>query len=88
MDQTLLLIPVTVAAYRLGIHAWNSWCVAMLVILATGVQTLNANILQDSNGLPVRGINLLQEAYRFKAFDCDKPEDALIQNIPHECPME
>ena len=33
-------------------------------------------------------MNVSQEAYRFKAFDCDKPEDALIQSIPHSCSAE
>ena len=63
MDQTLLLIPVTMVAYRLGIHAWNSWYVAILVILATGVQAQEANLSQNRDGQLLRGINVSQEAY-------------------------
>ena len=36
-DQALLLIPATMAVYRLGIYAWKRWYVVILVILATGV---------------------------------------------------
>ena len=38
MDQALLLIPATMAAYRMGIYAWNRWYVAILVVLAVGFQ--------------------------------------------------
>ena len=27
-------------------------------------------------------------AYRFKAFDCDEPEDVLTQSIPHRCSVK
>ena len=51
LDRVLLFIPVTVATYRLGIHAWNSWCIAMLVILTMGVRGQDTSILQDNDGL-------------------------------------
>ena len=51
MDQVLLLIPATIGAYRLGIYTWNRWYVAILVILATGVQAQEVNLLQNSDDL-------------------------------------
>ena len=88
MDQALLLIPETMVLYGLGIHTWNRWYVAILVILATGLQAQDVNLSQNSDDLPLRGINTSQEVYQFKAFDCDEPEDMLIQNIPLGCPEE
>ena len=71
--------------FELGIHAWYSWCVATRVILATGVQAQDANMLQDNSGLPLEGLSISQGACHFKTFDCNEPEDALIQNPPHSC---
>lgn len=88
MDQTLLLIPATMVAYRLGIHTWNIWYVAILVILATRVKAQEINLSQNSDGLPLREINTSQEEYQFKAFNCDEPEDVGIQNIPCRFPEE
>ena len=44
MDHALLLIPATMAVYRLGIYTWNRWYVAILVILATRVQAQEVNL--------------------------------------------
>ena len=38
MDQALLLIPAIMAAYRRVVHTWNRWYVAILMVLATGIQ--------------------------------------------------
>ena len=45
MDQTLLFITVAGTMCKLGIHAWYSWCVAIPVMLATGVQAQDASML-------------------------------------------
>ena len=88
MDQALLLIPVTMAAYHWGTHAGNRWYMAILVVLATRIQAQEVGLLQDSTRLPQAGTNKSRGAYRFEAFDCDDPEDVAIQNGPHECPDE
>ena len=84
MDQALLLIPATMAAYRWGVHTWNRWYVAILVVLATGIQAQEVDLLQGSDSLPP-GTNTSQGAYQFEAFDCDDPENVAIQNVPCEC---
>ena len=38
LDQALLLIPATMAAYQWGAHAGNRWHLVMLVVLALGIQ--------------------------------------------------
>ena len=82
MDRTLLFIIAAGTVCKLGIHAWYSWCIAMLVMLAIGVQAQDASRLQDNSSLPSAGVNVSQEAYRFEAFNSNELEDALIQNIP------
>ena len=40
-------------------------------------------MLGDNSGPPWEGVNVSQGAYCFRAFDCNEPEDALIQDLPH-----
>ena len=42
-------------------------------------------MLWDNSGLPLEEVSVSQGACHFKAFDCNEPEDALIQNPPHGC---
>ena len=58
MDRTLLFIAAAGMVSKLGIHAWYSWCIATLVMLATGVQAQDARRLQDSSGLALEGVNV------------------------------
>ena len=86
LDRAMFFIQVTVAAYRLGIHAWNSWCIVMLVIIPTGIHVRDTSTLPDTDSLPPqvhKGRDMSYDAYGFKALDCDKPEDVLTQSLPH-----
>ena len=72
----------------MGHQDWYSWCVAKLVMLATGAQAQDTSRLRESSGLTAEKVVVSQEAYRFKAYDCNQPEDALIQNAPQGCTTE
>ena len=85
MDQTLPFIAAARMACKLGIHTQYSWGIATPVMLATGVQVRDASMLRDSSSPPWEGVKVSQGVYHFRAFDCNKPEDALIQDLPHSC---
>ena len=53
--------------------------------LATRVQAQDAGMLRGNSGPPWEGVKVSQGAYHFRAFDCNEPVDALIQELPHGC---
>ena len=91
LGQAMVLIPVTIEAYRLGIPAWNSWCIVMLVIIVTGTRAQDPSSHPSTDSLPLqvhKGMDMSHDAYRFEAFDCDKPEDILTKSILHGCSVK
>ena len=91
LARTMLLIPVTMAACRLGLHAWGHWCIIIVILFSHPV------CMQDLETTPVpepippqveKGMDMTHETYKFSAFDCDTPEDVVTQSIPRGCSVE
>ena len=83
----MVLLPATIIPRRLVTNAWNSWCIVMLIVIATEARAQNLETLTGTNGLPpqvLQGMDMSHEAYRF----CDEPEDVLTQSIPHGCSVK
>ena len=63
---------------------WYGMCVLTLVMLATGAQ---AKEVSKPQGLREKKV-ATQETYHLEAYDCSKPEDAIIYNIPQRCSVK
>ena len=87
----MILLPTTTITRRLLTNAWNSWCIVMIIVIATEARAHDLETLTDTNNLPpqvLKGMDMSHKAYQFDAFDCDEPEDVLTQSIPHRCSMK
>ena len=72
LGQAMVLIPVTIVASRLGIHAWNSWCIVMIVIIVTETCAQDPSSLPSTDGLPLlvrKRMDMSHDVYRFEAFN-------------------
>ena len=68
LDRTMLRIPVTIAACRLGLHAWANWCVIMLWGVAMVASSQDINSLPDTESLSplvCKGMDMLHDTYGF-----------------------
>ena len=54
LDRTMLLILVTMAVCRLGLHAWANWCVIMLLVLVTPALAQDTDSLSVTEGLNIQ----------------------------------
>ena len=84
----MVLLPATIITRRLLTNVWNSWCIAMIIVIATKARAQDLKTLTETNELPpqvLKGIDMSHQAYRLNTFDCDKPEDVLTQSIPQGC---
>ena len=87
----MILLPTTIITCRLLTNARNSWCIVMIIVIATEARAQDLEKLTDTNNLPpqvLKGMEMFHKAYRFDAFDCEEPEDVLTQSIPHRCSMK
>ena len=81
----MVLLPTTIFTRRLLTNVWNSWCIAMIIVITTEARAQDIETLTDTNELPpqvLKGMDMSHQAYRYDAFDYDKPEDVLTQSIP------
>ena len=84
----MILIPATIVTPRMLLNTWNGWRIVMLIIIITGASAQYLESPPGVDSLPPqvrKGIDMSHEAYHFRAFDCDEPEDVLTQSIPHSC---
>ena len=87
----MVLLPVTIITCRLLTNAWNSWCVVLIIALATraGAQDLeDTEVNSDLPAQVLKGMDMSHSSYRLDAFDCDEPEDVVTQSIPESCAVE
>ena len=84
----MVLIPVTIITNRLLTNAWNSWCVVLIIALATRIGAQDLEDTEVSSDIPAQvlaGMDMSHSSYRLDAFDCDEPEDVITQSIPESC---
>ena len=87
----MVLLPATIITRKLLTNVWNSWCVVMIIVIATkaGAQDLESIIEPDELPAQVlKGMDMSHETYRLDAFDCDEPEDVLTHSIPQGCAVK
>ena len=87
----MILLPTTIITCRLLTNARNSWCIVMIIVIATEARAQDLEKLTDTNNLPpqvLKGMDMSHEAYCFDAFDCDEPGDILTQSIPQGCSVK
>ena len=72
----------------MGNQDWYGWCVLMLAMLAIGTQARDISRPQGSRDHTEEGVGVPRGTYRLEAYDCSKPEDAMVHNIPQSCPTE
>ena len=73
----MVLLPATIITRRLLTNAWNSWCVVLIIALATRVGAQDLEDTEVNSDLPAQvlaGMDMSHSSYRLDAFDCDKPE--------------
>ena len=87
-ERSLLFLTAAGAVCQIGDHGWYGMCVLTLAMLATGTQGKDASGTQGGGYHMGERTGASQEAYRLEAYDCSKPEDAIIYSIPQSCPME
>ena len=88
---TMVLLPATIITRRLLTNAWNSWCVVMIIVLASRVRAQNIEDTEASSDLPAQvleGMDMSHATYRLDAFDCDELEDVVTQSILESCMAE
>ena len=81
-------LPVTIITHRLLTNACNSWCVVLIIALASraGAQDLeDAEVTSDLPAQVLKGMDMSHSSYRLDAFDCEEPEDVIAQSIPESC---
>ena len=87
----MVLLPATIITRRLLTNIWNSWCVILIIVLATRIE---AQDLEDTEGNSdiqaqvLAGMDMSHGSYRLDAFDCYEPEDIITQSIPESCSAE
>ena len=87
----MVLLPATIITRRLLTNIWNSWCVAMIIVIATQARAQDLETLAETNELPpqvLKGMDMSHQAYRLNTFDCDEPEDVLTQSILQGCAVK
>ena len=87
----MALLPTTVITRRVLTKIWTSWCVILIIALATRAGAQDPEGTEANSNLPVqviKGMDMSHSSYRLDAFDCDKPEDIVTQSIPKSCAVE
>ena len=88
LGWALVLYPAAIITRRLLTNAWNSWCVVMIIVLATQTGAQDLEDIEVSSIPPnqvLAGMDMSHGSYRLDAFDCDEPEDIITQSIPNSC---
>ena len=83
----MVLLPATIITRRLLTNIWNSWCITMIIIIATKARAQDLETLTEPNELPSH-VDMSHQTYRLDAFNCDEPEDVLTQSIPQGCAVK
>ena len=87
----MVLLPATIITRRLLTNAWNSWCIVLIIVLATRTGPQDLEDTEVTSELPaqvLKGMDMSHSTYRLDAFDCHKPEDVITQSIPESCAVE
>ena len=87
----MVLLPATIITRRILTNVWNSWCIVMVIVIATRVGAQDLGNSEDPDNLPaqiLKGMDMSHEAYSLEAFDCDEPEEVATQSIPESCTVE
>ena len=72
----MVLLPVTIITSRLLTNAWNSWCVVLIIALATRAGAQDLEDTEGNSDLPaqiLKEMDMSHSSYRLDAFDCDEP---------------
>ena len=79
----------------MGHHAlprWlRHWCGVLVLILALTATLVGAQKETEVGDLPpqvLKGIDMVHQAYKLEAFDCNDPEEVITQSIPHSCSVK
>ena len=86
----MVSLPVTIITRQLLTNAHNSWCVVLIIALASRARAQDLEDTEVTSDLPaqvLKGMNMSHSSYRLDAFDCDQPEDIVTQSIPESCTM-
>ena len=81
---------ITIITRRLLTNACNSWCVVLIIALASRARAQDLEDAEVTSDLPaqvLKGMDMSHSSYHFDAFDCDQPEDVVTQSIPESCTM-
>ena len=84
----MVLLPATIITRRLLTNVWKSWCVVLIIVMASRVGAQDIEDTETSSDLPaqvLKGMDMSHATYRLDAFDCDEPEDIVTQSIPESC---
>ena len=88
LGWALVLYPAAIITRQLLTNAWNSWCVVLIIVLATGIEAQDLENTETNSDIPTQvlaGMDMSHGSYRLDAFDCDEPEDIITQSIPESC---
>ena len=72
----MVLLLATIITCQLLTNAWNSWCVVLIIALATraGAQDLeNTEVNSDLPAQVLKGMDMSHSSYCLDAFNCDEP---------------
>ena len=48
----MILLPTTIITRRLLTNVWNSWCIVMIIVIATEARAQDIETLTETNELP------------------------------------
>ena len=88
LGWAMALYPAVIITRRLLTNAWSSWCVVMVIVLATQTGAQDLEDMEVGTVPPnqvLAGMDMSHGLYRLDAFDCDEPEDIITQSIPNSC---
>ena len=87
----MVLLPATIITRRLLTNVWNSWCVVLIIVLATRIEAQDLEDTEVNSDLLAQvlaGMDMSHGSYCLDAFNCDEPEDVITQSIPESCAVE
>ena len=62
--------------------------VLILALTATVVRAQEETEISELPPQVLKGMDMLHQAYKLEAFDCDNPEEVVTQSIPHSCSVK
>ena len=80
LGWALVLYPAAIITRRLLTNAWNSWCVVLIIVLATRIEAQDLENTETNSDIPTQvlaGMDMSHGSYRLDAFNCDEPEDII-----------